>query len=104
MKKSNSGQKKWFCHQTYLVASATKMEQELAKYTRQYAYSLFTESALKELGRLVNDEQERLYEDNRRLRKVHIELRINPTYGHYASLHIGGGHSLSFRAVEGEYE
>lgn len=104
IKKSNNGQKKWFCHQTYLVASATKMEQELAKFTRQYAYGLFTDAALRELGRLVNDEQERIYEDNKRLRKVHIELTMNPTFGCYAALHVGGGHSLSFRAVEGEYE
>ena len=69
---------RWFFDGTYDVAGRPKMEQALMHYARATYYEcLVYESFLPEIVKDIQEHQERLYKQNKRLKKVEIRLSKN---------------------------
>ena len=94
---------RWFFDSAYVVAGRPKMEDALMHYAREHYYvCLVYETFLPEIVKEIQEHQDRLYEQNKRLKKV--EIRLSKNDGSSTRwLHIGAQH-LTIRKVKEEID
>ncbi len=93
----------WFCVEAYRPSGRPKLEVELAGYVRELViYSLVVEGDFDALLRLIIDKQEKLHQENKRLKKVEVKVsKSDDPYFHDSGnkwLYIGM-HSFHFKKV-----
>lgn len=94
---------RWFFDGAYVVAGRPKMEAELMSHFREkYLDCLVYETFIPEIVKEIQGYQDRLYEQNKRLKKVEIRLSKNDG-SNTRWLHIGEQH-LTLRKVKSEIE
>ena len=93
---------RWFVYDYYIASGRPKMEDALMEIARKkWLYRSIYESDLKNMGKVMNQYQERLYNENKRLKKVNIG--ITDTRDKLCWLKIGE-QSLRIRKIEEELE
>ena len=94
---------RWFFDSVYVVSGRPKMEDALMAYARQHYYEcLVYESFIPEIVKEIRELQNRLYEQNKRLKKVLIVIsKYDGSSVRW--LHIGDQH-LTLRKVKEEIE
>jgi hypothetical protein len=94
---------RWFFDGAYVVAGRPKMEAELMHWAREkYLDCLVYETFIPEIVKEIRERQDRLYEQNKRLKKVEISLSKNDS-SYTRWLHIGAQH-LTLRKVKEEID
>ena len=69
---------RWFVYGYYTYAGAPKLEDALMTWARlQYLHCLIAESQLDYVVKKIEEKQEELWEQNKRLKKVEIRLSKN---------------------------
>ena len=94
---------RWFVYDYYTYAGAPKLEDALMTWARlQYLHCLIADSQLDYVVKKIEEKQEELWNENKRLKKVEIRFSRNDTWdpGH-KWLHIGN-QQLWFRKVKDE--
>ena len=96
---------RWFCFDYHCAAGRPKMEDEIFNYARSILmHRIILEKDFPAAVTMCNRKQQELYEQNKRLREVTVEM--SKDYGNYNDgirwLYIGG-QSLRFRRIEGEF-
>lgn len=96
---------RWFVYDYYTYAGAPKLEDALMTWARlQYLHCLIAESQLDYVVKKIEEKQEELWEQNKRLKKVEIRFSMNDTWDHgHKWLHIGN-QQLRLRKVKDEIE
>lgn len=95
---------RWFVSEDYSPSGRPKLESELTEFAKQkFLYRIVDDDNLDQLELILADKQERIYEANRRLKKVRIELSRSVAYTDktYRWLRIGESH-LTLTKVKGE--
>ena len=94
---------RWFFDGTYVVAGRPKMETELMRLAREkYLDCLVYETYIPDIVKEIRERQDRLYEQNKRLKKVEIRLSKNDG-SNIRWLYIGEQH-LTLRKVKEEID
>ena len=74
----NPTYQRWFFDSAYVVSGRPKMEDELMNYVRKaYLDCLVYETFLPKIVQEIREHQDRLYEQNKRLKKVEVTLSRN---------------------------
>lgn len=95
---------RYFVFDFYNPAGRPKMEDALLKWAAEkWLYCSVYEHDLKDLVKALKKRQDRLWEENKRLKKVDIKLLKNPVFPEVNTLQIGD-QNLRLRKIRKELE
>lgn len=95
---------RWFVYDYYTYSGAPKLEDALMTWARlQYLHCLIAESLLDYVVKKIQEKQEELWAENKRLKKVEIRFSKSDWDSGHKWLYIGSQH-LSLRKVKDEIE
>lgn len=95
---------RWFVSEDYSPSGRPKLETELTEFAKQkFLYRIVDDDNLDQLELILADKQERIYEANRRLKKVRLVLGPARTFSGktFRFLYIGDSY-LTLTKVRGE--
>lgn len=93
---------RWFVYDYYTYAGAPKLEDALMTWARlQYLHCLIAEPQLDYVVKKIEEKQEELWEQNKRLKKVDIHYSKSDWDSGHKWLYIGSQHLL-LRKVKDE--